>query len=353
MIKGSRRSLKVWGSGLVTPDVFESGAVPVGDYSAIAVLARSSHLEQVLQSGLIGPQSRVFVPGVFDAGPEPLLMGYEGSLADPGGEVQVGTSFFLQTQDYGTSEYLSLIGATLVRVVDDQDLATFIEDADRARETGDFPEFLTHHLVRLCDAPALGASRADDGPSLRIFVDDEGGISTSPSGLRLGEVGDSLVQLEKDWQNINGRDTDNSCSVCLGAVVDNAARMSALAARPWLARYHAAISGLQHLRGRDIGLDGEVCVSGFGGRLDRALTEVAEPMDERGATAPVLMWVGDDVYLHDARSDRSFRLDRTTGAMAERLLVHGSVEAAATTDSREALTRVASYFERSGVSLCE
>lgn len=353
MIKGSRRALKAWGSGLVTPDVFDPGTDPVGDYAAIVVLARGGHLQDLIDSGLIGPQSRVFAPSVHDDGPEPLLMGYEGSLSDPGGEVQVGSSFFLQTQDYGTSEYLSLIGATLVRVVDDQDLATFLEDADRARDTGDFQEFLTHHLVRLCDAPALGAPTGDDGPGLRVWVDEQGAISTSPSGLRLGELGDTLPQLEKEWQSINDRSDGDSCSVCLGAVVDETTRSQQVARRPWLARYHAALSGLQHLRGRDIGLDGEVRVSGFGGRLDPALADVADPADERTDAAPVLMWVGNDVYLHDGASDRSFRLDRDTGVLAERLLVHGSVDSAAATGHREALTKVSSYFGRSGVSLCE
>jgi len=352
MIKGSRRTLKTWGSGLVTPDVFEAGAAPLGDYTAIAVLARSSHLAPLMQSGLIGPQSRVFAPGIRDEGPEPLMMGYEGSLSDPGGEVQVGTSFFLQTQDYGTSEYLSLIGATLVRVVDDQDLGCFLEDADRARESGDFPVFLTHHLVSLCDAPGLGASRTHDGPALRIYVDEQGGISTSPSGLRLGEVGDSLAQLDKEWRHLNG-DDEPSCNVCLGAVVDNTTRATAMAQRPWLARYHGAISGLQHMRGRDIGLDGEVRVSGFGGRLDPDLEGISDAADERDAAAPVLMWITDDVYLHDAATDRSFRLDRATGVLAERVLVHGSVEAAAASGHRDNLKKVASYFERAGVPLCE
>ena len=351
MIKGSRRTLKTWGSGLVTPDVFESGTATHGDYTAIAVLARSSHLAPLVESGLVGPQSRIFAPGIRDEGPEPMMMGYEGSLSDPGGEVQVGASFFLQTQDYGTSEYLSLIGATLVRVVDDRDLGCFLEDADRARESGDFPVFLTHHLVRLCDAPALGAPMTNDGPGLRVYVDEGGGISTSPSGLRLGEVGDSLSQLDKEWQNLNGGDV--SCSVCLGAVVDNTARASTVAERPWLARYHGAISGLQHLRGRDIGLEGEVSVSGFGGRLDPDLAGVADPADERDETAPVLMWIGNDVYLHDASTDRSFRLDSGTGVLAERLLVHGSVEAASSTGDRNNLTKVASYFARADVPLCE
>lgn len=351
MINGSVETLKAWGSGLVTPDVFGPGSTAPEDHTAVTVLARSSHLAPLLESGIVGPQSRVFVPGGTDSGPEPMVMGYEGSLGDAGDEVQVGPSFFLQTQDYGTSEYLSLIGATLVRVVDNRDLGHFLEDADRARESGEFPAFLTHHLVQLCDAPALGATMTDDGPRLRLYVDGDGGLSTSPSGSQLGQVGDSLQQLEKEWQNQNAGG-EGSCSVCLGAVVDDVARARAVAERPWLGRYHGAISGLQHMRSREVGLHNDIRVSGFGGRLDAALAEVDDPADERQASAPVLMWVGDDVYLHEASTDRAFRLDRGTGILAERLLVHGSIQSASVSGHRESLTKVSDFFARAGVPLC-
>ena len=349
MMKGSRRALRTWGSGLVTADVFEGGVAPSGAHAAVAVLERAAHLAPMVEAGVVGPQTRVFAAGASDDDSGPVVMGYEGSLGDAGSEVQVGSSYFLQTQDYGTSEYLSLIGATLVRVVDDSDLEVFAEDADLARRSGVFPEFLTHHLVQLCDVPALGGASLEDGPGLRLYVDREGGVSTSPSGLRLGEAGDDLAALGKEWHRLNGA-SGAPCAVSLGSQVDEDVRVETVRARPWLARYHQAIAALQHLRGREVEPGAEVRVSGFGGRLVPELEGVTRPADD-GYGVPTLLWSEDWVYLHAGASDRVFRLEPTAGAAAERLLVHGSVEAAAGAISSDELTAVADYFERAGVPL--
>ena len=349
MMKGSRRALKTWGSGLVTADVFEQGVAPDGGGTAVVVLDRAAHLQTLVETGVVGARSRVFAAGALDSGPEPLVMGFEGSLREPGGEVQVGASYFLQTQDYGTSEYLSLIGATLVRVVDRTDLEIFLDDADTARETGQFPEFLTHHLVQLCDVPALGGTSLEDGPGLRLYVDAAGVLSTSPSGLRLGEVGEDLLTLDKEWRNLNGA-SEEPCAVCLGAAIEEPVRTEAVRARPWLGRYHQAIAGLQHLRGRELEVGAQVRVSGFGGRLVPELEGVADAADD-WLGAPTLLWTADSAYVHSVTADRLFRLDLTAGAAAERLLVHGGVEAAEGSISTAELRVVADYFERADVPL--
>jgi hypothetical protein len=352
MIRGSRRALKSWGSGVVTPDVFGPGSGPhAAGCTAIVVLERASHLETVLASDLVGEHTRVFAPGVADSGPGPLVMGYEGSLSEAGGEVQVGPTFFLQTQDYGTSEYLSLIGATLVRVVDDNDLAIFAADADRARETGVFPEFLTHHLLQLCDLPSLGGRRGDDGPTLRLYVDATGQISLSPSGLRIGELGDELALLEKEWDNLQG-DAEHGCAVGLGRAVSAEARTETLRARPWLARYHDAVAALQHLSAREIGLAGETRVSGFGGRLDPSLDDVTAAADTLREGAPTLLWTAESAYLHNPADDRLFEIDHAAGRVVEGLLVHGCAEAVARAGSRSQVSAVRDFFERAGVPVC-
>lgn len=351
MIRGSRRALKSWGSGVVTPDVFDPGAGPRGETcSAIVVLERATHLEAVLASDLVGEHTRVFAPGVTDSGPSPLVMGYEGSLTEPGGEVQVGPTFFLQTQDYGTSEYLSLIGATLVRVVDDNDLAIFASDADRARESGVFPEFLTHHLLQLCDLPALGGRTCDDGPTLRVHVDAAGQVSLSPAGLRIGEVGDEFALLEKEWGNLNG-DAELGCAVSLGRAVSTQARMETVRSRPWLARYHDAVGALQQLSAREVGLAGETRVSGFGGRLDSSLDGVTGT-DELREGAPTLLWTVESAYLHNPADNRLFEIDHGAGRIIEGLLVHGCTEAAARAHSRSQVSAVRDFFERAGVPVC-
>lgn len=354
-MRGTTRLIKTWATGELGADVTEGE--PVGPYEGalVLVLERAAHFDRLVDDGLVGSESRVFVRGVADRTDErsgATVLGYDGSLSDPGGDVQIGAQFFLQTQDYGTSEYLSLIGTTLIRLVDEADFETFLADADRAREKGEFAEFATHPLVRICDVTALGSARPDQGPRLRLYVDAAGEISTSPSGARLGEVGCGLDQLESEWAKQNGS-AEVPDAVALARSVPEDARVRGLTQRPWIPQYHAVLAGLRDVRTRGLSDPTALRASGFGGRLDSALDGVAEPADVGRSGTPVLLWAGADGYVVDPATEKTFRLGLPAARLAERLLVSGSVDAAAGGKADEqSLIRVDEFFQKAGVHLC-
>jgi hypothetical protein len=347
--------IKVWGSGQLGTDVLEPGE-PLPTEGAMAVVLESAeHFDRACSTGLVAADTRVFVPGASDSTEDPdgpVVLGYDGSLSDPGGDVQIGTQFFLQTQDYGTSEYLSLIGATLVKVVDGRDFDAYLADADTALAEGAFPDFATHPLVRLCDVAALGGPIGVDGPRLRLYVGADGVISTSTAGAPLGELGDDLAALEETWSKINA-ESALPCAVGLARAVEEDVRVAGLRERPWIGRYHGALGAVRALRARNIGDGRDIRVSGFGGRMLRELEDVAQPRDLRRDEAPLLLWTGEDAYVHSPATERVFRVPLPAAARVERLLVHGSPEAAAGADDLDQLIRVRDYFAGAGIPLCE
>lgn len=354
-MRGTTRLIKTWATGELSSDVTGGAPVEEWDGALALVLERPAHLDTLVDGGLVSSASRVFLQRADDGVDErsgATVLGYEGSLSDPGGDVQIGAQFFLQTQDYSTSEYLSLIGTTLIRLVDGSDFEAFMADADRAREKGVFPEFATHPLVRICDVTALGSPSSDRGPRLRLYVDAAGEISVSPSGSRLGTVGNSsLADLEAEWVRQNA-DTKAPCAVSLARTVDEAVRVEGLAQRPWLSAYHTTLAGLRDVRTRGLADPTHLRASGFGGRLDPALDEVQHPVDVARVGAPALMWSRDHAYVYDPATEKTFRLGMPAATLAERLLVLGSVEAAAEGADAEPLTAVRDFFAGAGVALC-
>lgn len=349
-MKGTARFIRVWGTGQVGTDVIEPGEVVETEGSLAVVLERADHLDEVRQTGLVAPETRVFVPGGYDSPDGPIVLGYDGSLSDPGGDVQIGSQFFLQTQDYGTSEYLSLIGATLVKVVDERDYEAFLVDADTAIRDGSFADFATHPMVRLCDAASLGAPIGSDGPRLRLYVAADRTISTSTTGTVLGQIGDDMAVLEAQWNKIND-ESSHPCAVALSAVVPEDIRVRGLTDRPWIARYHGALAAIRSLRSRNLTDGRDVRVSGFGGRLVPELGHVAEPWDMAQDTAPLLLSTPAAAYLYSVESERIFQVPANASADVDRLLVHGSAETAQDGDL-DRLIRVRDHFDGVGVPVC-
>ncbi|MFC5827809.1 daptide biosynthesis RiPP recognition protein [Nonomuraea insulae] len=368
----------------------QAGGAALPDEVSVIVLENSDHLTTVIESGLAGQDTVIFVPdGPGDAA-GPVVVPYEGSASEPGAEMSLSETFFLQMQDYATSEYMSVIGPTAIRIFGEEDFELYLSDADRAAAEGHFAEFLTHPTVRLADVPALGAapepagrhpgpnagsgpgaglgsgagsgsvaglgsgagsgSGADlgsDGPRLRLHAGPDGELSTSPTGLPLGKVGDDLTVLTAAWTRINAG-SSHPCAVCLGAAVPEETRTAELAARPWLGRYLAALTGIRDLRLRGAS---DVRVSGFGGRLSTALESVAAPADLARPELPLLLWTDDAAYVHQQWPARTFEVERRAGELAETLLVCGSIEAAAEHDGQAGLDTVAAYFSKAGVRL--
>lgn len=351
-MKGTARLIRVWGSGQLGTDILESGESLPQDGSLTVVLERAEHVDRARETGLIGTQTRAFAPGISDSTDGPVMLGYDGSLSDPGYDVQIGTQFFLQTQDYGTSEYLSLIGATLVKVVDEHDFAGFLNDADTAYKDGNFADFVTHPMVRLCDAAALGAIVPEDGPRLRLYVGAEGTISISPSGAPLGELGDDLATLVAAFEKLNG-ESALPCAVALAGVVPEDIRVAKLKERPWIKGYHRAIAAVRNLRAREITDGRDVRVSGFGGRFAPDLQGAEAEWDLTQEDAPLLCRIRDEYYLYSGALERVFRVPSEASPQVEALLAYGSPEQAAVAGDTGQLTRIRDYFASVGVAICE
>lgn len=331
-----KKHLNSWGTGRVRP-VEPQGA----DGALTLVLEDAGHLGDVLASDLVGSRTLVFSPGDSTDS----TIGYEGSAAEPGGDLSVDDAFFLQTQDYGTSGYMSVIGATLVRVVEEADFAAYLADADRARTTGVFPDFATSPAVQLADPSALGGQAGDDGPRTRLYARADGVLSTSPWAAPLGTLGDSLDRLDAEWSRLNAA-SPRPCAVALGAAVPEAVRTAALDERPWLGRYLAAVDALRELKARGIA---DAKVSGFGHRLSSAPDGPGDARDVVDADVPLLLWTESAAYLHVPGPGRVFQLSHTAGALAEALLACGSVDAAAEHADRAGLLQVDRFLTDAGV----
>ncbi|MEU6481288.1 daptide biosynthesis RiPP recognition protein [Streptomyces sp. NPDC047017] len=340
----ARRSLMSWGTGR-GPGTGAAGRTA----TATVVLEDAGHLGDLLASDLVDADSVVFVPGRYDQerGTGPLVIGYDGSLAEPGSDLSLDDSFFLQSQDYATSAYMSVIGATLVRIFEEADFEAFLADADRARAEGVFPSFATDPAVQPADVGALGAGPDGDGPGTRLYVTADGALSLSPAGLPLGALGDGFADVVAGWEQANARSAA-PCAVALGGAVPEDVRARALAGRPWAGRCLAALDAVRELRARGVG---DVRVSGFGGRLLPGLD--TEGRDLADARLPLLLWTEDAAYVHSPLAGRTFQVSLAAGRLAEALLVHGSpAEAAAAPSVAEGpLTEVAAFFAGAGVPL--
>lgn len=345
-MSAARRHLMSWGVGRVLP------GRPEGRHSGAAtvVLENPGHLAELLGSDLVGPHTVVLCPGTV---PEtggasgPLVVGYQGSLSEPGGDLSIDDSFFLQSQDYATSAYMSVIGATLIRVTEEADFEAFLADADQARADGDFAAFVTDPAVQLADVSALGAGPAGDGPATRLYVGQEGELSTSPGGSVLGSLGDAFASVVAAWDRANAVSA-HPCAVALGATVPEDVRAAALTERPWLGRYLAALVAVRELRAR--GLDG-IRVSGFGGRLGPASAGPSGAADADDSALPLLLWTDEAAYVHSPTAGRTFQVGLEAGALVETLLVCGSLDAAARHADRDRLGTVETFFADAGVPL--
>ncbi|GHC51320.1 daptide biosynthesis RiPP recognition protein [Streptomyces cinnamoneus] len=342
-----KERLMSWATGRTVPGT--ATAAPADGSCRTVVLESAEHLEQVLASDVVGPGTTVLAPegATADDGTTATVVAYGGSAAESGVEFSLGTDFYLQVQSYGISGYMSVIGPTLVRIADPADFEAYVADAELARQDGTFPDFLTSPVIQLADLPALGAAHAGSGPALRLYVAATGAVSTSPGGLALGTAGDDLAALAAQWQQLND-DAGHPCAVSLGTAVPEEIRTAALAQRPWLGRYLAALDALRNLAGRQVT---GVRVSGFGGRSVPALADVTDPADATGTDVPLLLWTDEAAYVYAPETDRMLGLRREAVALVEPLLVCGSVEAAAAYADREKLEQVERAFADAGAPL--
>lgn len=326
------------------------------------VLASAEHLAAVADpdGGLAGFGTLVFAPvdpaGTTSPG---LVVGslvrYTGELATAGDELVIGDDFFLQTFDYSSGGYLSLVGPTLLRITSEIDYAVFLEDADAARARGEFPEYLLHPFVQLADICALGNAHPCAGrQGGRLYVDAEGGVRPAPGGALLGQLAGTAARggegsRDRTWDGDAGDDP------CLAAVVPVEVTRAARAERPWLSRFLWGLDALR--RARAEGLK-KPTVSGFGGRLVEGLEGLAAV---EAPDAPLLLGDRSGALLVSPRDMRVFRITRDAAVLVEILLLVGPGERAvelagahtgvAASAVRDGFASIIATFARSGVDL--
>ncbi|WP_189712548.1 daptide biosynthesis RiPP recognition protein [Streptomyces phaeofaciens] len=299
----AKEHIMSWGSGGRRPS-----GVPETSIATI-VLADARHRDAV--GHLTGPGTLVFVPETGAGEATGGTVPYGGSLRDPGVDFALGEDFYLQTQDYASSAYMSVLGPTVVRVFGLEDFSAFVADADRALHEGVFPDFLITPAVLLADTAALGGPRTADGPALRLYVDPDGRVSTSPSGSPLGTVADDMATLVTRYEHVNAA-SEAPCAVSLGAAVPEEARTAALQTRPFLGRYLAAVQALRALTSQDVG---GLKVSGFGHRLGGTSDGDA---DLRDPSLPLVLWNTEQAYV--VAGGRAFAVGHSFAAAVESLL---------------------------------
>lgn len=333
-----KRHIISWGTGTALTTAHGNGTV------ATIALADRDHLAAVVESGLTGPGTVVLAPGEHDdlAG----VVGYGGSLAEPGADLSIGDDFYLQTQDYASSAFMSVLGPTLIRITDGDDFSAFLTDVDRARADGVFPDFAIAPSVFIADLPALGAGPGSDGPGLRLHVNAQGVISTSPNGSPLGALGASFAELVDAWERINTA-SSLPCGVCLAAAVPDSERTPALVSRPFVGRYLTAVDALRMMTANEMG---GVRVSGFGGRLTPGLTVEDDARDLLDPTAPAVLWNTDHAYVFQP-GGRMFAVDQVSAQAVECLLVAGS--AAADYVAPGVIANVERFFGERGIPLAD
>lgn len=328
-----RDRLLSWSVGNIGPAT-ETGCSTV-------LLEDAEYFDAVVESDLVGPETALFVQGGGDQD-HVRTFDCEGSIAEPGSEFAVGDDFFLQIQDYVTTEFVPLLGPTLIRVTGADDFERFLADADTAYTDGSFQEFVVAPSVRIADLPGLGADTGSGGPRSRLYVGTHGQVSTSPTGRGLGTVGTSMAELQDRWTELNA-EYQTGCSVCLSNAIDEDERTGALAARPWIARYLTVLDAVRTLRAQNIQ---EIRVSGFGGgRLLSPLDEPANPADMTNPQIPVVMESGGTIYAYLPASGRVLRMPPSTGHVLEVLTVCGSVESAIEYADPDSVRKLASLLQ--------
>ena len=87
----------------------------------------------------------------------------------------------MQLENYSGAEFIPIVGPTILRVLDEDDVAEFLEDLHKFKESGEMPELLANPLVQIADQCGLG--RGDcGGIRLREITTEDGMRRTTSVG---------------------------------------------------------------------------------------------------------------------------------------------------------------------------
>lgn len=295
----ARARLMMWCSGTTSGSSL--------DARQVVVLEDIAALDRLRQTEVVDEDAVVFAPGDVEG-----ALSYEGSIAGPGTEFIIAEDFFLQVQTYAISEYVSVVGPTLVRLSDAEDLDILEADVRNAVETGVFPEFLTNPIVQLADLPALGVLDAGAGPDARLWVSADGSIAVSPSGASLGALDATRSEIADAWT------AQLSGSVDAGALAARVAPDAVLALNeriPGLGRFLSAVEGIRNLRARRLPLPR---VSGFGSTLLAGTDPAAGALVAR--ELPFLMRSAERHFLVQPAQHRVFEVSPDAAAALEAVI---------------------------------
>lgn len=266
----------------------------------VVVSADADLVESLDKGNVFGSGAVVFRPQSDRAGgPDHLqIFDYVGDFSDPDADIQIGDDFFVQQQSYAVSEFVPVGGPTILRVNSEADQGVFYRDADTARLTGKFPAGLLHPQSVLGDMPRLGLRTTSSSPH-HFFVDVDGHTSTSPGGMALGDITDSINQRAARW--ISG--------------LSDLAQQEPISSRPWIGDFMMAAEALRLAQVRGMP---DMQVSGFGGHLVATLT--SDSSSEYRPSPFLLLFNDDAALLYESASSRTYKLTRDAAKVIEVML---------------------------------
>jgi len=288
------------------------------DVERTVVVEDAELVPQLLATNLLSRNSRLLVR-LPAADPPPAAHGrfgtYAGTFADADSDLTFDSGYRLHARPYGSAEFLTYDAPKALRVTDSDDFSAYLRDADAAWSTGEFPEHVTHPNAIIAELSALGGPADHAGPAFRLFVAQDGSVSTSPTGIALGSVGDAIEDLVQRWHLLNSA-SGFPDAVGLARVVDDTDRVAALRERPWIGRYLTAVGAVRGIRAEH---RMPSRVSGFAGRITDGLPRSKEP-DVSGA--PLLLQVGRSLFAYDPVTGARLSLSGVAVAIVESLLAH-------------------------------
>ena len=254
----------------------------------------------------------------------------------------MGRDFYVQTADYASVRYLSVVGPTVVRLTNDDDARDLLKDVAAAERTGEFPEALLHSLVELGDRCAVvGGAGCGAAHLNRLYVGRDERVRTSPFGRELGQVGDPGACLR-------GAARAHGCPCVEGEVAERVAEGGA-------GRMRAFVAALDAVRTLSVREQAAWRVSGYGFRLlDGGGDAAAAPRSDL-----LVLTDGTGYVLYHAAARRAFRIGREGAEATEAILASPDADGAAAAlraGGRPAIgagevERLRSEFARLGIEL--
>lgn len=266
--------LEAWFTGMMPDGIDQSEIVVVATADApadaAATIERSLMAGPVAAAGIDSPLlHRRSVRSLREVawGQQPASCDEFTGALRPGESLWFGDGLEVRVRNYGVADFESLDVPTALVISDDDDFSAYLRDADSAWQTGVFAHYVTHDSALIANLACLGGTGTAAGPRNRLYVDNDGIARTSPVGRGLGTPDEGLAALQTRWTRGNAMSLWPDALGLEDAVCDSD-RATALAERPWISRYVAALRALRAARatGRTA-----QAVSGFGTRLTAGL----------------------------------------------------------------------------------